>query len=296
LAGLFLALALMDVLPALPGWLHAGLLAAFAIGGAASLWFGLRRLRRPDDEEAQRRLELESGLPHRPLAAIRDRIAGGDPASEALWRAHQERMRRAVLSLRVGLPRPGLARRDRYALRAVVFLALVVGLAAGIGDAPGRLARAVSPDFAGAPPIPTELDVWISPPAYTSAPPLRLPPGGSAEAVRVPQGSVALARLFGGEGDPALAIDGALHPFKRVDRLNHELKQPIEGGRRLAVRQGGDEVAAWPIEIVPDRPPAIALAEPPTTTPRGALKMDFAASDDYGLAGVKAESRPASTT
>jgi uncharacterized protein (TIGR02302 family) len=42
---------------------------------------------------------------------------------------------------------------------------------------------------------------------------------------------------------------------------------------------------------VADLPPAVALAEPPETTPRGALKLDFAASDDYGLASVKAEFR-----
>ncbi|HEY8013036.1 MAG TPA: DUF4175 family protein, partial [Dongiaceae bacterium] len=42
LAGLFLALALSDLLPDLNGYLHIGVLAAFAIGFAGLLWLGLR--------------------------------------------------------------------------------------------------------------------------------------------------------------------------------------------------------------------------------------------------------------
>src|ERR1700730_152036 len=71
--GAFLVLALFDVLPNLPGLLHAAILiglgAAFAIGLAAAV--GKTVI--PDAFAARRRIEQASGLQHRPLAGL----AGG---------------------------------------------------------------------------------------------------------------------------------------------------------------------------------------------------------------------------
>ena len=60
------------------------------------------------DEAVDRLTPLDAGAGAE-AAALQDRLAGGDATSEALWRAHQERMRRAVRRLRVGLPRPDLS-------------------------------------------------------------------------------------------------------------------------------------------------------------------------------------------
>ncbi|HXU59688.1 MAG TPA: DUF4175 family protein, partial [Verrucomicrobiae bacterium] len=74
LAGLFLALALSDLLPDLNGYLHIAVLAAFAIGFAALLWLGLRGLVLPGAAAARRRIELVNALPHRPLATLEDEL------------------------------------------------------------------------------------------------------------------------------------------------------------------------------------------------------------------------------
>jgi len=70
-AGVFLALALFNVLPALGGWVHAVVLLVFLIVFIAAVVYGVRRIRMPDDTAALRRLEQDSGLTHRPLAALR---------------------------------------------------------------------------------------------------------------------------------------------------------------------------------------------------------------------------------
>ena len=44
----------------------------------------------------------------------------------------------------------------------------------------------------------------------------------------------------------------------------------------------------WPIEIIPDNPPTIDFAKPPSATPRAALRLDYRATDDYGVESVKA--------
>ena len=96
-----LVLALFDLLPNLPGLLHAAVLvclgAAFVIGAAAA--FGRTVL--PDIISTRRRIEQASGLEHRPLQTLADRPSGTpDAASAALWEAHRRRMAAAARRLR----------------------------------------------------------------------------------------------------------------------------------------------------------------------------------------------------
>src|SRR5260221_12865384 len=77
-AGLFLCAALLDLPPLLPWWGHAGLLAGVAVAILVLLWRGLSRIETPNATAADRRLEQDSGLTHRPLAAATDRPAIDD--------------------------------------------------------------------------------------------------------------------------------------------------------------------------------------------------------------------------
>ena len=79
LAGIFLSLALFDVLPLLPVWLH-GLALVLTGGGLLWLvWRGVRHVSIADIDAARRRIELDSDLAHRPLQAVSDHMGtGGD--------------------------------------------------------------------------------------------------------------------------------------------------------------------------------------------------------------------------
>ena len=46
---------------------------------------------------------------------------------------------------------------------------------------------------------------------------------------------------------------------------------------------------AWTLTVLPDDPPTIAPVTEATRTVRGEMKQDFAAKDDYGVVGAKAE-------
>ena len=94
IAGLFVTLALFDVLPALPGWIHAILLVAFVFFFVRAIFMAIRRFILPGPDEGKRRLEQASGLDHRPLTAVNDSLVGGadDAAATELWQAHQRRM------------------------------------------------------------------------------------------------------------------------------------------------------------------------------------------------------------
>ena len=289
-AGVFLALSLMDLWWALPGWLHVVLLMAFALALVAALVQAGRAFTWPDRFAAQRRLEGASGLVHRPLTGLVDELAGDprDAGTRALWNAHKARLHAAVRRLRVGWPRAGLARRDPLGLRAVVGLLLVIGVAVGGEEGDVRLARAFAPDFSGSVVEPAALEAWISPPDYTGAPPLYLEPGDHRDelALVVPVGSEVVARVHGAAGNPALAIDGAEVLFETIAGRDFQIAREITAGQLLVVSQGQTVLGVWALTVKPDMPPSAAFAEPPGATVRSTLRIPYEADDDYQVESV----------
>ena len=302
-AGLFAAVVLLDILPALPGWLHFALLACFVAALGATSALVVRRLAMPRSAEARHRLERDSGLDHRPLSSLEERLVtpSGDPGAEALWQAHRARLTAQLQHLRVRLPRPGVAAADPLALRALVVLGLVVGVTVGHDDWPRRLTAALTPQFgAVAAGPPASLDLWINPPAYTALPPLYLEQSGEAPAdaaqtadaapaaVKVPAGSTLLAQVTGGSDLPVLRIGEAEQNFEPVGEGSYRISTELKTGDRVAVLQDGEELSAWPLELVPDSPPEVELTSPPSRTSRAVLRLDYEATDDYGVASVTA--------
>lgn len=298
-AGAFVAVALSGLLPTLDGWLHSAVLAGFGLAFLVALVLAARRIRLPDEQAGRRRLERDSGLDHRPLTALDDRMATGtaDGAARALWRAHQRRVIARLKGLKVRLPRPGLAAADPWALRGLVVLLILVGLASAEGNVGARLAGAVAPGFNRVPQLPPTLDAWINPPAYTGMAPLYLEAAAPAQAgdgapaaapLRVPAGSVLLAQVQGGGGAPSLEVAGTARPFENFAHEAYRLEHSLTAGDRLTIVQDGDTLAEWPLTLVPDSAPEIAFLAAPQRTERSALRLNYQANDDYGLTEVKA--------
>ena len=300
LALIYLSASLFDLWAVTPGWLHLVVLVAFALGVIGALGHGIWRIVLPLREQAKRRLEQESGLRHRPLTTIDDRLAGGtdDAASRALWEEHHRRTRQSLNRLHVGWPRAGLARgADPWGLRVIVALIVVVAFAAARDDAPRRVALAFVPDFASlGSGSDVTIDAWIAPPDYTGRPPIFLQlqtAGNDPQVINVPTGSVLFARVHGGRGLPELLLDEEPTPFVAVDQSNFEVEQPLTAGQTIRFEQRSRAIAEWSIKIVPDRHPAIRFNDEPVATVRQALRLDFAASDDYGVATAQAHIRRA---
>jgi uncharacterized protein (TIGR02302 family) len=301
-AGVFLAVALLDFLPLLPIVPHVLVLAAFAAVFGALLYRGSRRLAPVDERAARHRLEQDSRLRHRPLTAIEDRLATGgeDSLTRALWREHLLRAAAAARRLSLRLPSPGLAKRDPWALRAAVLLLVVTGLVAGRGEETARLKRAFVPE----PVVVTAnlaLDVWITPPAYTRRAPVFLKRGAgdageSAAPVTVPAGSAILAQASGLKVAPTLRVGDQATAFAALagpatgasGEGTFRAETVIEDGERLSIEQEKRILAAWPLAVIPDNPPTVEFTGAPSRTARAHLRLDYEAGDDYGLAGVAA--------
>jgi uncharacterized protein (TIGR02302 family) len=292
LAALFAAVALLDVLPMLPGWLHAAILAAFAAGFVAVL-FRLRRFRWPSLAEERRRLETDNDLPHRPLQALADTLAAGadDPLSKALWDINRLRLAKLLTGLAVRLPLSDLPRRDPLGLRFAPFLLLAIALAAARHDPGERLLRALEPDLASLGSAPALLQVWITPPDYTGIAPILL--DGTSGHLVVSAGSKLLAELQGGHGTGQLFVDDHGQRFQALDADSQRLETTITGGRRLTVRQGRRPIGSWTIEVAQATPPTIAFASPPEADSSGRLRLDIEAHDAYGVAKAWAAIRRA---
>ncbi|MBX3518206.1 MAG: DUF4175 family protein [Rhodospirillales bacterium] len=314
LIGAGLALALLDVLPLLPAWLHAGVLIVFAAALLAALAWAGTGLRRIDRHQALRRIEQDSALSHRPLSALEDRQGAGadDPLARLLWQRHQADLHAARPQLRLKLPAPGVARLEPWGLRAAVLLLLVIAVAAGGRQAPERLARAVQPAL-GSGAVQPRVELWITPPAYTGHAPLFLKAGATAEgqggaghaapapaSIPVPDGSVAVVRATGISSAPTLVLADQRTPMTAIGAEQggsggaFTASVVIRDGRSLSVDADGRIIAHWPLTPIADQPPAISLSRPPESTPGGSLDLAYTAHDDYPLRAITAIITPGS--
>jgi uncharacterized protein (TIGR02302 family) len=289
--GLFACLALLGLPELLPSSAHIALLVLLVAGVAALAFRGLRRIRLPDDRAADRRLETSSGLIHRPLSVLTDRPAVPDNLGLAVWRKHTDRAMAQVGQLKVGLPRPGLARRDPRALRYALLLCVVVCFVIAGIDAPTRLLAALSPAVALPPGVAaTELQAWITPPAYTRIAPIFLKPQGGA--VSVPAGSHLTVNVSGGTSVPSLALNERSANFSPLDSSSFQAEWDLTRGGLLTVHRDGQPMAAWTLTVIADQPPTTAWGEQPGGPVSGQqTRLPWQVSDDYGVTALQAEMR-----
>ena len=296
-AGLFLAVSWLGVWLWLPPYGRAVGLALFFLLAAAA-FAQLLLLRAPSRMEGLRRLDRQSGIPHRPATTIADEIASPtkDGHALALWRAHIERALRARKTLKAGIPMPGLALRDPIAVRILVAVLLVATFIAAGGERTRRLAAAF--DWQGVMlPANFRIDAWVSPPAYTGKPPLILQglrpgePVPAAAAVTVPAGSTLVLRASGIHIE-ADASGGVVEAPVAASAANakgtEERRFLINDAGAVTVRGASARDVSWQFIAIADHPPTIALAKDPQAQARGSLQLSYKLEDDYGVVGAQA--------
>ena len=287
--GLFLCAALLNLPALLPASMQVALLALVGLAVAGSLLWGFRAIRLPDDRAADRRLETRSGLIHRPLSVLTDKPSTADQVGLALWKAHEARAVSQISRLRVGLPRPGLARRDPRALRNGLLLAVLACLGIANTDAPSRLYAAVTPTLPAEPGAPaTELQAWITPPAYTRIAPIFLK--ADTASVSVPAGSHLVVNVSGGSTPPTLVLNDRTGPFTALDHNSFQAEWDLTRGGLLTVKRDGGSLASWKLTVVVDQPPTVAWGDNPGRPPSGQqTRLPWQVADDYGVTALQAE-------
>eukprot|EP01037_Dinobryon_pediforme_P012909 gene12909-13010_t len=291
---LLACVALLDLPRALPPALHLAALALSAIAVLAVLALGLRRIRRPAQQEADRRLEADTGLRHQPLSVLTDRPAmAADTPAAALWSAHVARARAQIAKLRLNAPRPMLAARDRRALRAFVLIAFAACLGIAGTDSWSRLSAALHPvSVAPLPPPAPVLQAWITPPGFTGMAPVFLKSG--SDDISAPEGSKLAVSVTGisATDTPVLDLAGVQTPLPALDANSFQIEQTLTAGGRIAVRRGGREMAAWTLSVVPNQAPVVSFPEPPgmlRNGPNPQTRLPWQAAHPYGVTALQAE-------
>ena len=295
--GLFLALSWLGLwlwLPPLGRAAAVIVCAAIAVVAAYPIIF----VRVPAIRDALSRIDRGSGLPHRPATAIADDLAvtPKDPYSLALWNAHVERALAAARALKSGWPSPRVARRDPYALRALVLIACVATFFAAGGERWKRITAAF--DWHGVVlPANFRVDAWVIPPVYTGKPPLILPgihPGETAALpsngiVAVPVNSTLVVRSTGKVSLNVSGI-GGVTPAKDAVKApagTDEHRFAITATGSATMRGAGDDLT-WAFNVIPDKPPTIELTKDPEQQRRGSLLLSYRLEDDYGVTEAQA--------
>ncbi|HKA64271.1 MAG TPA: TIGR02302 family protein [Methyloceanibacter sp.] len=299
----FLILSMFDLWSALPPLLHRGLLVAFAVALLVSL-VPLIRSPMPTRAEALRRLERHADIKHRPASSYEDKLGTTSRADTALlWAAHRERLSRLVARLKPSWPLPRTDRKDPYAIRSALLLVLIVALLAAGPNRWDRITAAFTPAARTSAAL-MRLDAWVTPPVYTDVAPIVLADGSEPvgtgnetfRALSVPERSELIVRAFGPRGEAVSLVsqpeDGspanAVIPKITGSQGLLEFKLPLASPGAVDVRVSGNTVAKWRFDLIKDGAPQIALMGNPTTTPRGALRLSFRATDDHGVASAEA--------
>jgi uncharacterized protein (TIGR02302 family) len=300
----FLVLSLFDLWSLMPPLLHRALLVAFGVALVVSL-LPLIRFPLPTRAEALRRLERNADVKHRPASSYEDKLGTTSRTDTAiLWSAHRERLSRLVAKLKPSWPLPRIDRKDPYALRSALLLVLIVAALAAGPNRWDRITAAFNPAARASSAALLRLDAWVTPPVYTEVAPIVLADGSETvgtgnetlRALSVPERSELIVRAFAPRGEAVSLVsqpaDGtpanAVIPKLTGTQGLLEFKLPLNSPGAAEVRVAGNTVAKWRFDLIKDSVPQIALMGNPTTTPRGALRLTFRATDDHGVASAEA--------
>jgi uncharacterized protein (TIGR02302 family) len=282
---LFLAMALAGAFDRLPAALGAVLALLCLIGSVIFLLRGVRRYKPVTEAEATRVLDAQSPL--RPVSSLTDRPADPSRGAQALWVRHRERLMKAARELKL----PNLSAEwrglDPFRLRYVLPAALIGIAVLAAGEGPGRILRALNPDYGalvGADDMTVE--AWVTPPDHTGRAPIFLKPG--LNDVRVPRGSEITLRTEAPSA-PRLVLKGQHHTTQKFATTPDgawEAKATLLEDARVSVHWWGER-AAWRLLASPDGVPTVQFVSIPTYGRLDRTEFAWTAQDDYGV--IKAE-------
>ena len=251
-------------------------------GAIASVIYGSRVFRAPTRTEAL--VRLDSRLPGNPIAALTDQqaIGGDDPASLAVWRAHQARMAGRAAQAKPVQPDLRLSSRDPFALRYVALTAFVMALLFGSVWRVTSVAALAPGGAAGLAAGPT-WEGWAQPPAYTGKPTLYLNEV-TAETLDLPVGTRLQFRLYGEVGALTLTetVSGTPPATEAVDPVQ-TVARDFELRTSGTVTIDGPGGKSWALTALPDAAPSITVEGEIGREADGRFRQGFATKDDYGV-------------
>ncbi|WP_417259724.1 DUF4175 domain-containing protein [Celeribacter sp.] len=266
-------LALLGVHEVIPSGLRVFLFMGAAAFLVVTLGHGVWRFRWPAKGEAVAR--VDATLKGRPLQALSDTPLSGaaDPASQAIWAAHLDRMAARAAAARAVAPPPDLPRHDPFGLRLMALTVLGMGLLFGSLDQAKTVAIGRGADQIAMGPV---WEGWVKPPAFTGKPTLYL--ADLNDAFEAPKGSEVTVRLYGDGDSDALSLRETVSGSGESEATDFSVVQSGD------IEIDGPTGRLWSVALVPDAPPVAELVDAMTRAASGETRQGFRLSDDFGVA------------
>lgn len=272
-------------------WRLIGLIVAIYFIAKSAL--AARRRLRPTRSQARRRVELDSGLSHRPLDTLVDTPARRDPAlrdtHDAAWQNHLRNAQIQIQRAGTSSLRPALAPMDKYYLRFAVPVMVMLAFMVGAGDNYERLRASLTPGWiSGMSAKTAHYEAWIDPPEYTGRPPsyFKGQDNMPVRAKKAPEGSEFVARISGVKTAPRLILrEGNRTRRITANRLgpeSFEARALITRNSVASYRIGTSE-KKWRLNVAKDLPPTINFDDVPDAGKRDRLIFRYSMEDDYGV-------------
>ncbi|PYG29559.1 TIGR02302 family protein [Pelagimonas varians] len=276
----FLMLGVQDLVAVEWVWAAGALLTVMALW---SIVRGVRLFSWPSREDAI--LRLDRSLKGNPIQAATDSpaIGAGDPASMAVWQAHQKRMRARLVGAKPVEPDLRVAKADPYALRLTAVLALAVAFLFGsfVRVQSVTTMGAGGPDLMQGP----SWEGWMIPPSYTRLPTVYLNDitSGTLDA---PEGSQISLRMYGEVGSLSVTQDLTGNPAPAGKNVDTAQDITISQAGTLSIEGPGGR--AWQVAMIPDTTPIIERTGEIEVAYDGAAQIPFSVRDDFDVVGGKA--------
>lgn len=264
----------------------------FPFGVVYCLYVATQRFSLPSPEETDRRLQEQSGVRHRPLSDMADRLPGPAPIpTMEIWGISREALSDVLKKLRPAFPRGALGSHDPLALRIGALVVLCAGLVMAGGSWHERLLAGLWPyDMSPAGLRKTDIaTLTITPPDYTGLKTVILKglSDDNTAPMDIAEGSTVEAHLTGGLGAATLRMGDIKMPLERLDKQSFTLKTTVLPGDEMTLQQPLSKRLVWPYRVVADTAPSIELDGEPAPLPRGELRVPLTLFDDYGVRDLR---------
>jgi uncharacterized protein (TIGR02302 family) len=292
---LIVGLTLTGAFELLPPTGHIILLSVLSVAVMVSVVAPWRNFKKPTRRDVLHRIEIDNHLDNNPLQSLEDHIPETeDPLTSFLWQRQLGLNEATLANLRLSRPLPAITRVDRFGLTAIPVLLLFVGVMTGSDHVAEHFSKAFSPlqrlgtaDFSAT--------LWVTPPGYTGQIPRILqfnaPSGNATNAsanngdvmsVQVPAGST-LDGSITSIWEPTLITPDGEQSFTESAENSYVLSTAIDQPGQWRISVWGNDRLTLDINLLADNAPNLSFVSPPTITRREHVRLDYVASDDYGL-------------
>ncbi len=248
-----------------------------------------KKIKLPNSHDVERKIEISNKLKHRPLNSLDDKLANPDQLKLSLWQKHKTNLSSKMKNLHAGSPKLNITSQDKYGLRLVVLIFVILSFIISGDNAMQRLNASVTPNIFGIDNDNTKFDIWIVPPEYTKKAPIFLRKLDLENKIlEIPKGSKLTIRVKSDDKEPITKLDGTQYKFSKVDNSNYSLEHDLQNEKEIVVKLGFRTLGTWNIKTSKDMQPIIYLNNAPEITEDNLIKIDYTARDDFGVKSISA--------